>query len=393
MVKTIRDVQHARRTYIANQVEGIPAELGQLQDSGSYLVRVPNTTDKVYARLFGDENQVVIAINHKTEYKARLPVRVRKTSSKVYEVISTDPIPAEQFLGEAAPTANTPPLIGELKNFVLTDQNYKPGRVRPHTGEDLTVYIEEFFHGAYACGGITLDLTTEVGALSASMKAPIVISIAPETNTANASTGTEVSSPVPISRQNCADVPIPAGDVRLWAYVFIDGDTTIPITTDQNNPRVFDMREHLGSPTPRANLTEVGNVGAGEDDLITHALPANYLHVNGHALHFVASGIFAATVNAKRIRAKLGATTLFDTGVLAITAAGNWIVEGWIIRESATVQKCAVKFTSSDAALLASADYVGATEDLTTALTLKLTGEATADNDIVQEFMLVERPG
>lgn len=148
-----------------------------------------------------------------------------------------------------------------------------------------------------------------------------------------------------------------------------------------------------GASVLDVNLTEVGNVGVGEDNLITYSVAGNTLSVNEEYLHFIASGIFAASINNKRLRAYLGATLLFDSGTLAITAATDWILEGWIVREGQSVQKCSTKLNTSSATLAAYVDYVGATEDLATTLTLKLTGEATADNDIVQETLVVDKGG
>lgn len=140
------------------------------------------------------------------------------------------------------------------------------------------------------------------------------------------------------------------------------------------------------------NVTEVGNVGTGEDDLITYSVAGNTLDTNEQYLHFVAAGSFAANGNNKRVRVYLGATLLFDTGAVAFNGA-DWVIEGWIVREAAAVQKCLVKFNSSSALLAASSDYVGAAEDLTGALTLKLTGEATSNDDIVQETFVCEKGG
>lgn len=140
------------------------------------------------------------------------------------------------------------------------------------------------------------------------------------------------------------------------------------------------------------NVTEVGNVGSGEDNLITYSVVANTLGVNEEYLHFVASGIFAANGNNKTVKVYLGSTLLFSTGAVAFNGA-DWTIEGWIVREGASVQKCITKFNSSSTLLPASSDYVGATEDLTTTLTFKLTGEATSNNDIVQELLVVEKGG
>lgn len=137
------------------------------------------------------------------------------------------------------------------------------------------------------------------------------------------------------------------------------------------------------------NTTTVGNVGTGEDDLRTYSVPAATLAVNGDHLAWEAAGTFAASANNKRIRAKFGATTMLDTGVLAITAAGDWQANGLVIRTGAATQKCVAVFTSTDAAMRTWTDYTTAAETLSGAVTLKLTGEATSNNDVVQELFIV----
>lgn len=135
------------------------------------------------------------------------------------------------------------------------------------------------------------------------------------------------------------------------------------------------------------NTTAVGNVGVGEDDLMSYSVPASTLGADGDSLRMVAGGTFAATNNNKRLRVKFGASTIFDSGALAITAATDWALEVDIIRTGATAQKCISRLNTSSGTLSAYCDYATAAETMSGAVTLKLTGEATADNDIVAEMM------
>jgi len=153
---------------------------------------------------------------------------------------------------------------------------------------------------------------------------------------------------------------------------------------------VYDKIEAIGgvAGTLNVNTTAVGNVTTGEDDLITYSVTGNTLGANSDYLSFEAAGIFAATINNKRIKVKFGATTLFDTGALAITTANDWRLHGTIVRTASNAYRAAVEFSSSSSVLSSSADYQTGTDDLTTALTLKLTGEATATDDIIQNYMV-----
>jgi hypothetical protein len=141
--------------------------------------------------------------------------------------------------------------------------------------------------------------------------------------------------------------------------------------------------------TLNVNTTAVGNVGIGEDDLMSYTVPAATLATNGDHLAFAAAGRLAATANNKRIRVKYGATTLFDTGSLAVTAASDWMLDGQIIRVDGTNQKAHVRLVSSDALVVATVDYTTPAETLSGTVVLKLTAEATADNDVVEETLTI----
>lgn len=140
--------------------------------------------------------------------------------------------------------------------------------------------------------------------------------------------------------------------------------------------------------TLNVNTTGVGNIGAGEDDLITYSVVGNTLAVDGDYLTFEAAGTFATSINNKRVRVKFGSTTLFDSGALAITTASDWTARGTIIRTSSTTFRAAIELSTSSATLTASSDYSTGTETLSGALTLKFTGEATANDDVRQELMV-----
>lgn len=140
------------------------------------------------------------------------------------------------------------------------------------------------------------------------------------------------------------------------------------------------------------NTTTVGNVGTGEDNLMSFSVGAGSLAANGEYIEFDAAGTIANNVNAKRIRIKFGATTIFDTGAagIPVSTAIDWVISGKIIRTGATTQKCMVSMNTNNATLASYADYSTAAETLSGAVTLQFTGEAVSDNDIVQEIMTVK---
>lgn len=156
------------------------------------------------------------------------------------------------------------------------------------------------------------------------------------------------------------------------------------------------MRTRLGVTTATTvktggasyqNFTQTGNTAATETDCFSHSVAANTLGSDGDTLNFSACGTFAATASTdKRIRVKFGATTIYDSGTLAITTANNWSLSGMIIRTGATTQKCFVSITSSSSVLTGSNSYSTAAETLSGAVTFKLTIQGTNASDVVGEF-------
>lgn len=128
-----------------------------------------------------------------------------------------------------------------------------------------------------------------------------------------------------------------------------------------------------------------GNVGTGEDTLMGYVMAANLLANNGESLLVRAHGTFAANGNTKTLKVLFGATTLFTK-----TNTSNnidWTLEIEIIRTGAATQKCNVKYMASSGAI--DSNYSATTENLTSALTLSIKGEGTADNDIVKQVAKV----
>jgi hypothetical protein len=138
-----------------------------------------------------------------------------------------------------------------------------------------------------------------------------------------------------------------------------------------------------------ANTTAVGNVGSGADNLITYSLEKNILLNAGDAISIKAYGTFADNSNNKTLKLIIGTTTLFSTGAVAFQDQ-DWMLESEIIRTGAATQKCITTLYTDYADITNIVDYVAGTEDFTTALTIKCTGEATTTNDIVQQGLTVK---
>ncbi len=136
--------------------------------------------------------------------------------------------------------------------------------------------------------------------------------------------------------------------------------------------------------------TQTGNVGTGEDDLASYSVPANTLAVNGQSLWFEAWGTLAATAVTKTLRVRFGTagTNLFFTRAESSISANTWHIRGRITRTGAATQKGFGTYTVS--AGVATADSSTAlNQTLSGAVTFKVTGEATNNNDIVLEALTV----
>lgn len=140
------------------------------------------------------------------------------------------------------------------------------------------------------------------------------------------------------------------------------------------------------------DTTTVGNVGAGEDNLMSYSLPANSLSSDGKVVRVTAGGTMAANANNKSIKAYFGATSITFISATAINNS-NWRAVVEVIRTGATAQLMqGTLANSSNASVYVPAPATPA-ETLSGAVTIKFTGEATSDNDVVQKYMIVEVVG
>jgi len=137
------------------------------------------------------------------------------------------------------------------------------------------------------------------------------------------------------------------------------------------------------------NTTDAGNVGAGEDDLITYSVPAGLLAANGDYIEFTMSFDLAANANAKQVKVKFGATTIYASGS---QTQNDGVIEitGKIIRTGAATQRITYSVSSNTTLFTDYADYVTAGETLSGAVTLKATGEAVSNDDISQKILTVK---
>lgn len=192
-----------------------------------------------------------------------------------------------------------------------------------------------------------------------------------------------------MSLQDADDVAITGGaasNVSIDSASFHNGSITgstikIPVNTTS-------LSLQLGA-TLTSSTTDVGNVGSGEDTLISYVIPANTLGDDLQYLEVFAWGSVAANANNKTIKLKIGSTTLFDTGAVAAND-GSWMIDARIIRTGAGSMQSITRCISSNSLIVNSANYVIVSEDTASSLTLSCTGEGTSNADIIQHGQIIK---
>jgi hypothetical protein len=127
-----------------------------------------------------------------------------------------------------------------------------------------------------------------------------------------------------------------------------------------------------------------GNIGTGEDNItdIT-AIGANaFLSTGGKAIKVKAWGSTANNVNSKTLKIYANTTNIF-TGNLTVSTLGTWIVEVDIMRHGTHSQKYMCELREAGAVSEMAMGSLSLHEG--SGITIKLTGEATSNNDIICE--------
>lgn len=158
-----------------------------------------------------------------------------------------------------------------------------------------------------------------------------------------------------------------------------------------------------------SNTTAVGNLAAsGPDDLMSYTLPASVLVTTNRGLYIRAWGITANNANAKAVRFVFGSQTLLTSPALFTSHLGRWDFECIVLRTGASTQDIYIVFNhrgsnpvviggvsgvtanTTTGGFISSAETVAGTQTETGTIVIKAQSTAsTADNDVVQEGMLV----
>ncbi len=188
------------------------------------------------------------------------------------------------------------------------------------------------------------------------------------------------------------DLSIAGTRKHAWstnAYFILDDAATIQlgVSSDVIYARSAESCKGI-TRTLSVNVTAVGNVGAGTDDLMTYAIPANFFSANGRAVRVTARGRTTNNANGKTLTFVVGSQTVLTTA-LTTSIAGQWEVVCEIVRTGSNTQDVIAR-TLQGATLIFDQENTAGTQTDSATITVKCTGAATSDNDIIQESMIVE---
>lgn len=135
-----------------------------------------------------------------------------------------------------------------------------------------------------------------------------------------------------------------------------------------------------------AQYTTVGNVGVGEDTLFTYTVPGGTLYRDGVSVRIRAWGKTAANANTKNLKVYFGSTAVYTSGAIAANDR-DWVIDTTVVRAGANDQRFSVTGVYNAAAIV---NCSTTTQTLASDVIIKVTGEATSNNDISQQGWTIE---
>lgn len=133
----------------------------------------------------------------------------------------------------------------------------------------------------------------------------------------------------------------------------------------------------------KSDVSEIGNVGTGQDNLLSFAVPANSINNTGDTVSFTFTVVFAANANNKEVEAFFGGVSVFLVSDAFSGSQAEITVR--IKRTGATTAKAIATWVSSDALLRADCQYNDISVTWSANNTFQVTGEATSNNDIINK--------
>ena len=149
-----------------------------------------------------------------------------------------------------------------------------------------------------------------------------------------------------------------------------------------------------GMSTASVNTTAVGNVGAGEDDLMTYPMPTDSFSAAGKGVWIRMSGTIANTAETKTIKAYFGSVAVL-TYAFTVNIAAEWRIDIEVTSTGTDAQDYTAELRTVGTAGVALIDIESGTltQNDGAAITIKATADvgAPSTNDgIVQNYMRVQ---
>lgn len=138
--------------------------------------------------------------------------------------------------------------------------------------------------------------------------------------------------------------------------------------------------------------TQVGNVGGGEDDLMTYSIPVGFgIPTLGRTVYLLQQGATANNANSKTVRSYFGSTSIFALA-MSTNVAAQWQSESWITNTGSSTQRFISKvLIQNSVSTWVGATFAGTkTENDFSTIIVKATGTATSNDDITQIYQKVE---
>jgi len=179
---------------------------------------------------------------------------------------------------------------------------------------------------------------------------------------------------------NHSDQILPLTNSLLRTYISgnTDGVSTSQFPSPQQPVRLDSLVDAIQSVTTT------------ETDLYTYTIPANLFWRIGQSLVFRVNGRTGANANAKQLRFYFNGVVVLDSGSANVNNL-DWFVEFRLQRSTGTnVEGYQVLMWWNGAMLPPVSDYNALTLDWATAMIVKVTGQGTANSDLVSQFGLTE---
>jgi uncharacterized cupin superfamily protein len=188
---------------------------------------------------------------------------------------------------------------------------------------------------------------------------------------------------------NGTSLIIPGGQsIQMFA-----GDRAIVQHEGSGNWRVLNVTRAASRATVYPSDGATASSTGGEDDLLSHNLPAGQLASSGHAVRIQAWGVAAATTIGKRVRLYFGSQVVLDSSNLVMNDVA-WRAEALVTRVSSAAQRASGLFTQGSTHPITAA--INTTQTMGSTLEIKVTGQATGSTsaaELTARGLMVERLG